>query len=123
MVVKIPILTWGERRHKVQVARREAAIATYQFEEATEKVELQVAQGRRKIREATERYAVAVRSQAQADENLRCATLGMQEGVIPVSNVLEAQTAWLAAHSERLTARIDWLLADLYLRKALGTLK
>ncbi len=123
VVVKIPILTWGERRHKVQVARREAAIATYQFEEATEKVELQVAQGRRKIREATERYAVAVRSQAQADENLRCATLGMQEGVIPVSNVLEAQTAWLAAHSERLTARIDWLLADLYLRKALGTVK
>ena len=47
----------------------------------------------------------------------------MQEGVIPVSNVLEAQTAWLSAHSEQLTARIDVMLADLYLRKALGTLK
>ena len=123
VVVKIPILTWGERRHKVQAARREAAIAAYQFEEAAEKVELQVTQSRQKMREATERYAAAARSQAEADENLRCATLGMQEGVIPVSNVLEAQTAWLSAHSERLTARIDVLLADLYLRKALGTLK
>lgn len=123
VVVKIPILTWGERRHKVQAARREAAIAAYQFEEAAEKVELQVTQSRQKMREATERYAAAARSQAEADENLRCATLGMQEGIIPVSNVLEAQTAWLSAHSERLTARIDVLLADLYLRKALGTLK
>lgn len=122
VVVKIPILTWGERHHKVQAARREAAIATYQFDEAAEKVELQV-QSRQEMQEATERYAAATRSQAEADENLRCATLGMQEGVIPVSNVLEAQTAWLSAHSEQLTARIDVMLADLYLRKALGTLK
>lgn len=123
VVVKIPVLTWGERHHKVQAARREAAIATYQFEEAAEKIELQVTQSRLKIREATERYAAASRSRAEADENLRCANLGMLEGVIPVSNVLEAQTAWLAAHSEQLTARIDMMLADLYLRKALGTLK
>ena len=94
-----------------------------QFDEAAEKVELQVTQSRQKMQEATERYAAATRSQAEADENLRCATLGMQEGVIPVSNVLEAQTAWLSAHSEQLTARIDVMLADLYLRKALGTLK
>ena len=123
VVVKIPILTWGERHHKVQAARREAAIATYQFDEAAEKVELQVTQSRQEMQEATERYAAATRSKAEADENLRCATLGMQEGVIPVSNVLEAQTAWLSAHSEQLTARIDVMLADLYLRKALGTLK
>lgn len=123
VVVKIPVVTWGERHHKVQIARHEAAIAAYQFEEAAEKVELQVTQSRQKIREAAERYAAAERSQTEADENLRCATLGMQEGVIPVSNVLEAQTAWLAAHSERLSARIDCMLADLYLRKALGTLK
>lgn len=123
VVVKVPILTWGERHHKVQAARHEAAIATYQFDEATEKIELQVTQSRQKMQEATERYAAASRSQAEADENLRCATIGMQEGVIPVSNVLEAQTAWLAAHSEQLTARIDVMLADLYLRKALGILK
>lgn len=123
VVVKVPILTWGERHHKVQIARHQATIATRQLEEATEKVELQVVQSRQKIEEAQERYATAMRSQAEADENLRCATLGLQEGVLPVSNVLEAQTAWLAAHSERITAHIDVMLTDLYLRKALGTLK
>lgn len=123
VVVKIPILTWGERHYKVQAARRDAAVAAYQFDEAAEKIELQVTQSHQKMQEATERYATAMRSQAEADENLRCATLGMQEGVISVSNVLEAQTAWLAAHSEQLTARIDVMLADLYLRKALGILE
>lgn len=123
VMMKIPMLTWGERHHKIQAARHEAAVTTYQLGEVTEKVELQVTQNRQKMQEATERYAVTARSQAKADENLRCATLGMQEGVIPVSNVLEAQTAWLSAHSERLSAYIDVMLADLYLRKALGTLK
>ena len=123
VVVKVPILTWGERHHKVQAAKRQANIATYQFEEVAEKVELQVTQSRQQLVEATRRYATATRSQAEADENLRCATLGMQEGVIPVSNVLEAQTAWLAAHAGRISAQIDVMLADLYLRKALGTLE
>ena len=66
--------------------------------------------------------ATAVRSQEQADENLRIANLGMKEGVIPVSNVLQAQTAWLSAHSTLVEAEIDVKLADLYLLRALGTL-
>ena len=46
-----------------------------------------------KVQEAAERLQTARRSCEEADENLRYATLGLQEGVIPVSNVLEAQTA------------------------------
>jgi len=58
----------------------------------------------------------------EADENLRYATLGMKEGVIPVSNVIEAQTAWLAAKTNLLSADIDLRLAYVYLRKATGTI-
>ena len=43
----------------------------------------------------------------KAEENLRYATLGFKEGVIATSNVLEAQTAWLSAHSEKIDAQID----------------
>ena len=46
---------------------------------------------------------MATKNMEKADENLRYATLGFKEGVIATSNVLEAQTAWLSAHSERLT--------------------
>ena len=123
VAVKVPVLTWGERHHKIQAARHQTAIAARQLEEATENVELQIAQSRQKIQEAQERHSTAMRNRIEADENLRCATLGLQEEIIPVSNVLEAQTAWLAAHSELIAAQIDMITADLYLRKALGTLK
>ena len=57
------------------------------------------------------------------DENLRYARLGFQEGVIATSNVLEAQTAWLSAQSEKIDAQIDVKLTEIYLQKSLGTLK
>jgi len=59
----------------------------------------------------------------KANENLRYANLGFREGVIPTSNVLEAQTAWLSAQSEKIDAQIDVKLTEVYLKKALGVLR
>lgn len=123
VMVKIPLLTFGERNYKYKSAKADAVIAKLQMDEVREKVELQVNQCSQELHEATERLSVASRSKEQADENLRYATLGMKEGVIPVSNVLSAQTAWLSAHSTCVSAQIDVMLADVYLRKSLGTLK
>lgn len=65
---------------------------------------------------------MAEKNLEKADENLRYATLGFEEGVIPASNVLEAHTAWLSAQSEKIDAQIDVKLTDLYLKKATGEL-
>ena len=46
----------------------------------------------------------------------------MKEGVVTLSNVLEAQTAWLKAKSEWVNAQVDVRLANLYLRKAVGAI-
>ena len=123
VVLKVPVLTWGDRFYKVKQAKAEAAMADARYEETREKISLQVNQNRQKLQEAQRRMSTALRSQEQADENLRMANLGMQEGVIPVSNVLQAQTAWLSAHSTLVDAQIDVRLADLYLSKAKGILR
>lgn len=120
VMVNIPLVTFGERIYKVKAARAEAATAMLKLDETREKVELQVSQNRQKVQEAAERLQTARRSCEEADENLRYATLGMREGVIPVSNVLEAQTAWLKSHSEHVASQIDLKLANLYLLKAAG---
>ncbi len=120
--VKVPILTWGDRVYKVRQAKAEAAIAADRLDEAREKISLQVSQCRQRVQEAHQRYAAAARSQSHADENLRIANLGMREGVIPVSDVLAAQTAWLSAHSTLVEASIDVRLAALHLQRATGTL-
>lgn len=123
LAVNIPIITWGDRSYKVKAAKAEAAAARYEFEETREKIELQVAQSRQRVREAHERYSTSLSSQAEADENLRYANLGLSEGVIPVSNVLEAQTAWLSAKTNLISSEIDLRLSYLYLKKSLGQIK
>lgn len=82
-----------------------------------------MSQSRQKVREARERYAASLSSQEEADENLRYAELGLSEGVIPVSNVLEAQTAWLKAKTGLISSEIDLRLSYLYLKKSLGQIK
>lgn len=123
VAVNIPIITWGDRKYKVKAAQAEAEAARYNLDETREMIELQVSQSRQKVTEAHERYAASVSSQAEADENLRYATLGLKEGVIPVSSVLEAQTAWLSAKTNLISAGIDVRLAYVYLDKSLGTIK
>ncbi len=121
LVLKVPIVTWGDRIYKVRQAKAEAAMARTQADDVREKITLQVNQNQQKLQEAQRRLATAIRSQEQADENLRMANLGMKEGVIPVSNVMQAQTAWLSAHSTLIEAEIDVRLADVYMMRALGT--
>ena len=123
VAVNIPIITWGDRKYKVKAAHAEAEAARYNLDEIREMIELQVSQSRQKVTEAHERYAASVSSQAEADENLRYATLGLKEGVIPVSSVIEAQTAWLSAKTNLISAGIDVRLAYVYLDKSLGTIK
>ena len=122
VVVNIPLVTSGERFYKVKAARAEADAAQFRLEETREKVELQVNQNRQKVQEAAERLATAHSSCEESDENLRYARLGLQEGVIPVSNVLEAQTAWLKAHAERVSAQVDLRLANVYLLRSTGSI-
>lgn len=120
VAVSIPILTWGDRSYKVKAAQAEARAARFKYDETREMIELQVAQSRQKVREARERYTASLSSQAEADENMRYAETGLKEGVIPVSNVIEAQTAWLSARTNLISAEVDLRLSDLYLRKSLG---
>ena len=123
VVLKIPVFHWGEGSYKVRAAKAEANIARYQLEDVKEKVELQVTQSSYKVNEATKQLHMAEQNMDKAEENLRFATLGFKEGVIPTSNVLEAQTAWLSAQSGKIDAQIDMKMSELYLQKSMGTLK
>lgn len=122
VMLQVPILNWGEGFYKVKAAKAESTITQLQKEEIKEKIQLQISQSKFKTEEAQKRLALANRSMEKAEENLKIANKGFREGVIPTSNVMEAQTAWLSAQTEKIDAQIDIRLADTYLRKALGRL-
>ena len=123
VMVQLPIWHWGEGIYKTKAAKAEARIAQYQLQDAREKIELQVNQAAFKVNEAGKKLDMASQNMEKAEENLRYATLGFREGVIATSNVLEAQTAWLSAQSEKIDAQIDVKLTEIYLKKSLGTLQ
>lgn len=122
VIVSIPIFHWGEGIYKVKSAQAQAQATRYQLDEAKEKIELQVNQCAFKVNEASHKLTMAEKNMEKAEENLRYANLGFKEGVIPTSNVLEAQTAWLSAQSEKIDAQIDVKLTEVYLKKAIGEL-
>lgn len=122
VTLNVPILTLGDRSYKVKAAKAEACMHRYETEEVKEKIELQVNQCLQKLQESLERYQTTLRSVDEAEENLRYANLGMKEGVVTLSNVMEAQTAWLKAKSEWVNAQVDVRLANLYLKKAIGSI-
>lgn len=120
--MQVPIWHWGKGSYNVKAAKAEARIAQYQLDDAKEKIELQVNQAAFKVNEAALKLDMARKNMEKADENLRYATLGFAEGVIPALNLMEAQTAWLAAQSEKIDAQIDVKLTGIYLQRSLGTL-
>ena len=122
VLLRVPIWNWGDVKYKVRASKGATAIANLELEEAREKIELQVNQTSFKVAEAEKHLILAESSIKRAEENLRTANLGFSEGVISPTVVMEAQTAWLQAQSQKIDAEIDMKLAEVDLQKALGTL-
>lgn len=119
VLVKVPF-NIASNSAKLNAAKAETRIKQYELAEAQEKIKLQVNQSAYKLTEANKKLSSAKKNTEKADENLRYAKVGFEEGVIPASDVLGAHTAWLAAHSEMIDAQIDLVLCRIYLNKALG---
>ena len=123
VLVRVPIWNWGDVMYKVRASKGATTIANLELQEAREKIELQVNQNTFRVNEANKKLTMAQSSIARADENLRTANLGFQEGVISPTTVMEAQTAWLQAQSQKIDAEIDVRLSQVDLQKSLGILE
>lgn len=121
-VLKIPIWHWGGNMAKVKAAESEAVVMRLRAEDARELINLQVSQAGFKSEESYKTLEMTRTNLAKADENLRTARLAFREGVATSDNVMEAQTAWLKAHSENIDAMIDVRLCNTYLSKVTGKL-
>ena len=122
-MVTIPIWHWGGDYNKYRIAKTNVNIAKLSLDEARDNIALQVSQATHKAQEAQKTLIAATTLLDKANENLRIAMISFKEGVIPSSDVMEAQTAWLSAQSQLIDAKIEVRLCNLYLSKVLGTLQ
>ena len=123
VLIQIPVWNWFESSYKIKASKTTTNIAMMEFNDAEEKIALQVSQSRFKVKEAYKRLAMANENIKSAEENLRCANLGFSEGVIESTDVMAAQTAWQQAQSQKIDAEVEVKLAQVNLNKALGILQ
>lgn len=122
VMVKVPLSGWWEGTYRRNSAKAETRIKTLEWQDAREKIELQVNQSVYKVNEAGKKLIASSRNMENAEENLRRANFGFEEGIIPALNLMEAQTAWVSARSSLIDAQIEVKLTEVYLSKALGKL-
>ena len=85
VMVKVPLSGWWEGTYRRNSAKAETRIKTLEWQDAREKIELQVNQSVYKVNEAGKKLIASSRNMENAEENLRRANFGFEEGVIPVS--------------------------------------
>ena len=123
VMVQVPVWNWFDSSYKVRAAKATANIAQMNLNDTKEKIHLQITQSQFKVKEAQKKLNMAQKNIKSAEENLRCANLGFKEGVMEVTDVMAAQTAWQMAQSQKIDAEIDVKLTEVGLNKALGILQ
>lgn len=121
--ISIPIWHWGMHYNHYRAAKATTNAQRLMLADLEDKINLQVSQAQFSVDEAAKTYKMTLSNMQTADENLRNAQLAYKEGVLTTDDVIAAQTAWLAANSEKIDAQIAIRLCDVYLSKVLGTLK
>ena len=122
VLVRVPIWNWGDVKYKVRASKVATAMANMEMDEARALIELQVNQSNFKMKEASKKLEMARANVANADENLRMANIGFKEGIVSFTTVMEAQTAWQQAQSQKIDAEIGVKLSRVELQKAMGVL-
>lgn len=117
VVMNIPI-AHADDIYRYRSAKHTAKIAQLRKEEAEQLLTLQATQSHQKVIEATQKLQLAQTSLQHAEQNLRYAQELFAAGMITTSEVLQSQTAWLAAHTDLIEAQVEVQMAETYFKKS-----
>ncbi len=122
VVFNVPVFHWGERYNTLKAAHLQEEAARNQYEEAASLVNLEIQQLWFSWKEAMKKASIADRNFQQAEENLKLCTDKFHEGMLKVTELLEAQILYQQAWSEKIEAQTECKLSEIKLAKAAGSL-
>ena len=120
LMLEVPISDLFSGTFKRRQAKAEHRVKQLELAEARSKINLQIKQALRTADDARRAYTTALSAVKMADENMRYAKAGYDEGVIPLLNYTMAQTAWMSAQDSLIDAQIRVLLTESKLKKILA---
>ena len=120
LMLEVPISDLFSGTFKRRQAKAEHRVKQLELAEAQSKINLQIKQALRTADDARRAYTTALSAVKMAEENMRYAKAGYDEGVIPLLNYTMAQTAWMSAQDSLIDAQIRVLLTESKLKKILA---
>ena len=121
VVVNVPI-AHADDILRYKAAKHAANAVALKTEETRELLTLQTTQANQKLTEAQQKISLARLTQNNAAEVLRMAQESYEAGMITASELMQAQTAWLAAATDLVDAEVEAKTTETMLRKYLGKL-
>ena len=121
VVVNVPI-AHADDILRYKAAKHAANAMALKTEETRELLTLQTTQANQKLVEAQQKIVLARLTQNNAAEVLRMAQESYDAGMITASELMQAQTAWLAAATDLVDAEVEAKTTETQLRKYLGKL-
>lgn len=118
--VKIPVFDGGGRSGKLRTAKAREGQAQQGLLDLRQRIRVEVKDAWLRSRAAAERVAVTTGAAAQAKESLRIVELRYKEGLASITDLLDADTALLAAELIRAQAVHDEIVARARLAWAMG---
>lgn len=106
--VQIPLTNWWETSHKIKEQNIRIQQAENTRADLTGKMALEVQQAVNNVQEAYAQIALAESAVRDASANLATTRINFEAGLIPVSELLEAQTLHRQSLDQLTDARIDY---------------
>ncbi len=105
--LQFPLTGWWETSHKIRQQNLLIQKAENDREDLMQKMELETRRAWSEVEEAQSQMELAASSVRNAEANLQDARTNFSAGLIPVSELLEAQTLHMQARNRRTDALID----------------
>lgn len=116
VAVNIPI-AHADDIYRLKAAKHAARAAQLKVDETREMLTLQVTQANQRVLEAQQKVAMTNLAVKNAEEVLRLAQESFRAGMIPVSELMQAETAWMAARTDQIDAEIEVHVMESYFKR------
>ena len=109
--LKVPLTNWWETAHKIKQQKMVIQKAENDRDDLTHKMELETRQAWNNLEEAANQVELMKATVQDAEVNLQTSNINFQAGMIPVSDLLEAQTIHRQAQDQLIDAKISYKTA------------
>ncbi|HEY9124610.1 MAG TPA: efflux RND transporter permease subunit, partial [Bacteroidales bacterium] len=121
--LSIPISDWWGGAHKIKESKAKIESARYKMAETSELMQLQITQAKNALNEDYFQVSIAEKSVEQAKENLKVTSDNYKAGVSGMSDLLEAQSAYLNAQNSLTEAKCNYQIKKARYLQAINNYK